>query len=259
LRTVNGGLWCALEGTPGHTVVLYPYLEGENAMVAGMSEDQWREFGVSLRAVHDSAVGDQFQHLLPTETFALPSAALVRKILAHAQSASEMEGVAQSLAEFWRHQASRIEWMLDRAESLGRQLQEQPFEMVLCHSDIHAANILVGLDGQIHLIDWDGPLRAPRERDMIFVIGSRIARTVQSQEERWFFEGYGRVEVDPTALSYFRYERIIEDIGEFGKSVFSYPDLSEEVRRKEMELTIGLFETGGDIDRAEQVAHGNRP
>ncbi len=186
------------------------------------------------------------------EAFSLPSAAEVRRLLGLVDR-TDFGGAAARLAEFlWGH-AGRIRRVLARAEALGGSLRTRPFEHVLCHADIHAANVLVGEDGRIHLIDWDGPIVAPRERDLLFVVGSRIARAVEPREEGLFFEGYGPAEIDPEALVYYRYERIIEDIGEFGKSVLLDPSLGERAREEEAELAMGFFAPGGDIDRAETV------
>jgi spectinomycin phosphotransferase len=253
LRTLSYGLWCPLDGYPGYGVVLYPFVRGESAMVAGMSDEQWREFGSTLRAVHDSGLAERLRGRLPVETFSLPSAALVRRLLTLVGDTGFEGPTAARFAAFWRENAERILRILVRAEELGRALRSRPFELVLCHADIHAANILVGEDGRIWLVDWDGPLVAPRERDLLFVVGSRIARPVEPREEALFFEGYGPSEVDPIALVYYRYERVVEDLGEIGKSVLLDPTVGERAREEEAELAMSFFAVGGDIDRAEML------
>jgi len=253
LRTRRSELWASLDGQSGCSVVLYPFIPGENAMVAGLSDDQWRAFGAALKSIHSSGLEARFRDALRVENFALPSAALVRQLLRLIDHTGFENAVARRFAQFWRQHAERIERMLDRAEELGATLQSKAFDLVLCHSDIHAANILTGDDGRIWLVDWDAPLIAPRERDLLFVIGSGIARTVTPTEEDLFFEGYGSVEIDAEALIYYRYERIIEDLGEFGRHVFLTQDASEASREHEAELARGFFEPGGDIDRAEVV------
>jgi spectinomycin phosphotransferase len=256
LRTQSAGLWGSCDG---RILVLYPFITGENAMVAGMTDEQWRDFGSTLQAVHSSGLAEEFRGRLPVETFALPSGALVRRILDLADTTEFENEVAAWFAAFWRENAARICQMLARAEELGRRLQKA-FEHVLCHADIHAANILVGDNGRIHLIDWDGPLIAPRERDLLFVVGSRIARTVEPKEEELFFAGYGPVEIDPEALIYYRYERIVEDLGEIGRSVLLDPGPSDQMRAQESQLAQSFFAPGGDIDHAEAVTlpHSSR-
>ncbi len=85
------------------------------------------------------------------------------------------------------------------------------------------------------------------------MIGSRIARAVEPREEGWFFEGYGEVAVDPDAIGYYRYERILEDIGEIGRSVFLDDAPSESSRAEEVALAASFFEPGGILETVEQV------
>jgi spectinomycin phosphotransferase len=250
LQTRSSELWGSCDG---RSLILYPFIAGGNAMASGMTDEQWRDFGSTLQAVHSSGLYEEFRGRLPVETFGLPSAALVRRILDLTDTMEFENAVAARFAAFWQENATRIRQMLARAEELGRRLQSKAFDHVLCHADIHAANILVGDDGQIHLIDWDGPLIAPRERDLLFVIGSIIARTVEPREEELFFAGYGPVEIDPEALVYYRYERIVEDLGEIGRSVLLDPEPSDQMRAQESQLAQSFFAPGGDIDHAEAV------
>jgi spectinomycin phosphotransferase len=255
LQTPSSELWCSCDG---RSLVLYPFIAGENAMATGMTDEQWREFGATLQAVHSSGLAEEFRGRLPVESFALPSSALVRRILDMTDTTEFENVVAAEFAAFWRENAARIRQMLARAEELGRRLQSRSFDHVLCRADIHAANILVSDDGQIYLIDWDGPLIAPRERDLLFVVGSIIARTVEPREEELFFSGYGPVRIDPEALVYYRYERIVEDLGEIGRSVLLDPSPSDQMRAEESRLARSFFAPGGDIDHAEAVTLPNR-
>ena len=48
------------------------------------------------------------------------------------------------------------------------------------------------------MVDWDGLLLAPRERDLMFVAGEEWTR---------FLEGYGPAALDRTVLAYYRAAR----------------------------------------------------
>jgi spectinomycin phosphotransferase len=197
LRTRTSDHWCQLEGSSGFSIVLYPYIESEIAKRVGLTDAQWQSFGSTLQAVHSSGLEERFRDRLPVETFALPSEGLVREMLDLPDSAHVQSAAAERFTRFWRDSSGQICQMIKRAESLGRDLQSGSFEHVLCHADIHGANILVSHDGPIYFIDWDGPIIAPRERGFLYVVGSVIGRPVKPREETLFFEGYGPFEIDP--------------------------------------------------------------
>jgi spectinomycin phosphotransferase len=251
VTTTASGLWHAM--ADGRSLVLYPFVAGRDAVLAGMTEDQWRTFGAALRAVHDSPLAVRFADRLPAEAFGLASAGGVRRAIERANGPASASPAAERLGALLRERTGQIDAMLVRARELGMRLAGRRSERVLCHADIHAANVLVADDGRILLVDWDGPMLAPRERDLLFVVGSRIARAVEPHEEAWFFEGYGQVAVDRDALVYFRYERILEDLGEFASSVFGSGRASEASRASEVALAEGFFRPGGIIETVERA------
>jgi spectinomycin phosphotransferase len=259
LSTRQRTLWAPLDGTDGWSVVVYPFIEGQSAKIVGMNADQWRTFGGAMRAVHGSGLGEVFRDQIRVEDFTLPAADVVRRLLTELDRVPLTSAAATEFAAFWRAHTDRITGVLARAEDLGRQLRHREFEMVLCHGDIHLTNVLVGNDGQIWLVDWDGPLVAPRERDLLFVVGSRIGRRPTPREEDWFFEGYGPTMVDPIALIYYRYERRIEDLGENSTRVFHDDRLSEAERAETAAATEAFFAPGGDFEVIENVARWQWP
>lgn len=41
----------------------------------------------------------------------------------------------------------------------------------------------------------------------------------KSHEEEFFYKGYGKTEINMKMLAYYRHERIVEDIAEFGEQL----------------------------------------
>lgn len=236
----------------GRHMILYPFIEGRNAMVAGMTQDQWRAFGTALRAVHDSPVRERFVDRLPVEDFTLPSSDQVRRALDMARRLGRGSPAAARLAAFLEDHDGQIEAMLQRADELRHGLRARELRHCLCHADAHGANVLVADDGRVLLVDWDGAMLAPRERDLLFVIGSRIANTVAPHEEAWFFDGYGSVEIDREAIVYYRYERIFQDLAVDATSVF---DARSEGASAEAQVTLieANFGPGGMVEVVERV------
>jgi spectinomycin phosphotransferase len=236
----------------GRYLVLYPYVAGRNAMVAAMTDGQWRAFGAALRAVHDSPLRESFADRLPSETFRLPSADLVRRVLEMAQAPNVSSTAATRLATFLADHRGQIERMLQRADELRAKLRARPLRHALCHADAHGANVLVADDGRVLLVDWDGAMLAPRERDLLFVIGSRVANTVEPHEEASFFDGYGLVEVDREAIVYYRYERIFEDLGVDATSVFS-DRTGGASAETQVAMIASNFGPGGMVEAVERI------
>lgn len=247
VRTKTQELCCSLDS---FSVLVYPFIQGGNAKITGLSDSQWREFGATLKAIHTGNFAYLLAGKVPAEKFSIPSARLVERITAEIPGIDKKSPATVRLAAFWAEQGPMIAHLIDRAKRLGKQLQSRSFEYVLCHADIHAANILVSTEGRIYLIDWDGPLLAPRERDLLFVAGSTIARRVQPYEEALFFESYGNIEIDMTALAYYRYERILEDIGEQGQRVLWDSQMSEEAKAAEAEGVLLHFQPGEIVESA---------
>ncbi len=200
------------------TLVLYPFIEGKSGMETGLSHRQWTEFGTVLSKLHSTRLPPALAEQVRVEDF-VPnpsSAAVIRDLQATIHERASDHPTEQALFDFWREKRAVIAQVLERAETLGRQLREKAPEMVLCHADIHTANTLLTEDGQLFIVDWDQPIFAPKERDLMFVIDDVVG---DSRTTACFFDGYGETEVDALMLGYYRYEWAVQDIGAFAAQV----------------------------------------
>ena len=106
-------------------------------------------------------------------------------------------------------------------EKLAAVLKVRPFPSVICHADLHAANLLRDQAGHVFIIDWDEVMLAPKERDFIFV---------RKPHAEAFWEGYEPKEIDWTVLTYYRWERVVQDLIEYAGQVCFRDDWTEDTR-----------------------------
>jgi spectinomycin phosphotransferase len=241
IPTRAGAVWAE---AAGYALILYPFIAGATGMQQGLTPQQWREYGAALRDIHATPIPPELAGQLHRETFRPAGADTIRRLDAMLDDWPLAEPSAQALAAFWRERRSEIHALFEQGVALGQRLEQAPPPSLLCHADIHTNNVLVDPAGQIWIVDWDETMLAPRERDLMFVIGGISAKFVGPQEEAWFAEGYGPIAVDPVALAYYRYAWALGDIGAFAAEVVLRPDLGTVTKQAAVRSFVGLFAPG---------------
>lgn len=254
IATCDGRLWTRMDA---YAVVLSPFIVGRNGWDQPLSDRQWVEFGSALRGLHSANVPPSLTRGVSYETYSPHWRDMVREFQARAEDTAFPDPVAARTAAFLRDTRDRIADLVGRAERLGDALRAQPPPNVLCHADIHAGNVLLATDGALYIVDWDTLLFAPKERDLMF-IGAGIGGVWQnSHEEALFYQGYGPAEVDPMAIAYYRYERIVEDIAAFCEQLL-LTDEGGADREQSLHYLMSSFLPGAEMDiayRSDTLPH----
>jgi spectinomycin phosphotransferase len=247
LSTVSQALWVNLDD---FALSLYPYIDGRTGTDTGLSERHWRALGTTLRQIHTSQLTPELERIVRRESY-IPSRRDVIEELKAAIARQDLSTLAEEkLAAFWRARQGRIDTLVERADLLGRRLRQASLPFVLCHADLHTWNVLLDTAGQMWIVDWDETVLAPKERDLMFVLGGIGRDLVSPHETACFLEGYGKPSIDPLALTYYRYAWAVQDMAAYGERVFFLPDLSERSRCDGVDGFVDLFEPGNIVDIA---------
>jgi spectinomycin phosphotransferase len=203
-------------------VIVYPFIDGDTSLT-GMTDAHWKEVGATFWRIHQTRLPPTGFESLRKETFdPTRYARWVRDFEAgQLQSRDGGSGSGRALRASWAVHQATIHMIVTSLEKLAAVLRERPFQYVICHADLHAANLLRDAAGRVFVIDWDDVMLAPKERDFIFI------RAPQADA---FWDGYGHRERDWVVLSYYLWERVTQDLIENAGNVCCRDDLAEETR-----------------------------
>jgi spectinomycin phosphotransferase len=219
LVTTSGRLWAALDE---YSVIVYPFVSGEEGYDVELTDRQWATFGAAMRRIHTTAVLADLSAAMARETYSPEWRDRCRRMIDRLADDLPADPLTRELAALLRPRRDEILAAVDRADALAAVLATRDLDFVLCHGDIHPGNLHITPDGTLYIIDWDYPMLAPRERDLMFIGGGQgFMATDAEQEVRLFYRGYGDWPPDPQALTYYRYDRGLTDLTVEGERVLS--------------------------------------
>jgi spectinomycin phosphotransferase len=231
------------------TLIVYPFVDGQDGFNRDLTDDQWIKLGKTLRQVHEMEVPPSIQNRIRRETYSPKWREAVRSLYPHIDAELITDEIGLKLQIFMRKNMPAICRLVDRAQQLAEKLQNQPHKFVLCHSDVHAGNVLIDGNNEIYIVDWDEPILAPKERDLMFIGGGVGNVWNRPREEKLFYKGYGETEIDSTILAYYRHERIVEDIAIYSQELLLTTARGND--RPEMySHFIDMFEPQGVVEIA---------
>jgi spectinomycin phosphotransferase len=232
IRTTEGGLW-TFHGKKKRLTIT-PWIDGVRAADSGLTVEQWTEYGVLLRRVHDAEPPPRLRDALPRHSHIdarVPPVA--EKLETRLTTQAPEDELEEELAAVWKQYEDTI-------TNLRTARPPEPSgPRVICHGDPHLGNVLV--DDHLHLIDWDDVILAPREQDLMFMLGGMgdVGPTTPEHLDA-FLTGYGPHPIDHEAVRYYRHVRALEDVITWSDQVITGPDNAYALSVVKGILTKGL-------------------
>jgi spectinomycin phosphotransferase len=232
-----------------YKLILYPFLEGKDGFERDLSDQHRQSLGAAFKGIHSGHLPPELERLVPKENFSSGWRESMKSFQEQVEKNIYKDTIAEKLAQFMKSKRDEITRLIERAEQLASELKSKPWESALCHSDIHGGNILISDTGELYIVDWDDPILAPKERDLMFIGGGIDDLWKSEREQAQFYLGYGGKVIKPTALAYYRYERVVEDLAVICEQLLSTDEGGADRERSYGWFTSN-FESGGTIEIA---------
>lgn len=232
------------------TLIVSPFVEGQDGFNRDLTDDQWITLGKAMKQIHEIDVPLSIKHMIRREDYSPKWREAVRFLYAHIESKPSGDEIALQLMAFMKTHSVKIHRLVDRAEQLGKKIQDNNQKVVLCHSDIHGGNVLMDGNDLVYMVDWDDPIMAPKERDLMFIGGGVANVWNKPHEEKFFYKGYGKTEINMATLAYYRHERIVEDIAIYGQQLLLTSTDDQNNRTESYKHFIAQFEPQGVVEIA---------
>ncbi|MGE5262953.1 MAG: phosphotransferase enzyme family protein [Acidobacteriota bacterium] len=247
LPTRSRALWATVND---FALILYPFIDGRTGVESGLSDDQWTALGALVRQVHSLSLPPDLVPLVRRDPFTPVRRELIPTLETLLTTQPLTDPIARELAALWRAKREEIDTLVERADTLGRQLRQDSPPLVLCHADLHTWNVLVDRARQLWVVDWDETILAPQEQDLMFFVRGIGRDLVSPHDTECFLRGYGDTAIDSRALAYYRYAWAVQDLAAYGELAVLLPGRGDKTRRQAVAGFLDTLAPGSIADIA---------
>lgn len=208
IPTRHGALWADLAGVP---FAIAPFLPG-SAPPDPLPPALYEELGRAIAAIH-RATPDLSDVLPPPETFDLAFEPVLQEGLdAATRIGRQARPGLRAFRDWLLPRQHAIESRLSQLHGVQTRVRRLDGPSVLCHTDIHAENVLVDDQGGLSILDWDGAVVAPPEHDLQSGAGDAFGGEGFAPLLRAYRDAGGAAPLSLDHFAFYLMRRYLEDL-----------------------------------------------
>ena len=218
-----------------YNLAIFNFVEGIVSAETTLNDDQFEQLGELIGQIHMST--KILNPLTRKETFEFKNDDYDRVM------SSLSEGSEDSLVNEMKHliqkHITRITQEYDELKALQKEISALEIPFVNCHGDPTPSNIMLTPQGEVYLIDWDDPIYAPKEKDLVFLHHRNPAVMTGYAQET------GISDLNQTLLRFYEHKWNIEEIGGYGSLIMDSIHDDQKQRNYHMDgLKLTLNDMG---------------
>lgn len=200
-------------------LVLFEYIKGNTWAEKQLSKEKFEKLGKILAQIHLSK--NKIGAYPVKEDFTNPFTNNFKNIYSAMKKFDNPSIYQKELIEIYKKYEDKFIREFEELEATGNKLKKSNNEFVNCHGEPSPGNVMVSESGEIYLVDWDSPLFAPKEKDLLFF-----------DKFSWVFEGYGEIskdaEINTDARKYYTHLWNLGEIVDWARRVLFKENSDEE-------------------------------
>ncbi len=237
VHTVHGVDGNIIHDFQGYKATLSNYIEGIEIREQKLNNQELGELGKIIGRIHTSTT--KIGAYPKLETFDCKDKDNFLRVIKRLKSHQTNELSYQK--EFIDLMFPLREKMMDELtslEKLATHLKTKSIPFVICHGDPTPGNILLSTDKKLYIIDWDSPLLAPKERDLVFFT-SNLEPCMNG-----YVSVVGETSIDESVRKFYIHAWNVQEVAFLGKRIL-FQNNSNEQNKHDLEETHEFLRYSG--------------